>query len=64
VWGGVGVVGGQASGSLEGSGGGVGERTHLLEEYFVRIKFSIFESEGTWEGGNDASQYLPSTPNS
>ena len=49
---------------MEGSVGGEGERTHLFEEYLVLIKFSILESEGMWEGGNDASQYLPvNTPN-
>ena len=44
---------------MEGSCGGVGDRTHLLEEYFVRMKFSILESLGIWDGGKDASQYLP-----
>ena len=46
------------SSNTEGSGGGVGDRTHLFEEYFVRMKFSIFESEGMWDGGREASQYL------
>lgn len=41
-----------------GLSGGVGDRTHRFEEYFVRIKFSIFASEGMCDGGNEASQYL------
>src|SRR5438045_9098792 len=32
--------------------------THLFDSYFVRIKFSIFASEGTCPGANFASQYL------
>jgi hypothetical protein len=32
--------------------------THRLDSYFVRIKFSILASEGTWPGARLASQYL------
>jgi hypothetical protein len=32
--------------------------THLFDSYFVLIKFSIFESDGTWPGASFASQYL------
>lgn len=32
--------------------------THRFDSYFVRMKFSIFDSEGTWPGANFASQYL------
>lgn len=32
--------------------------THLFESYFVRIKFSIFASDGTCPGASLASQYL------
>lgn len=49
----------EGSSRMEGSVGGVGDRTHLFEEYFVRIKFSILESEGICDDGNEASQYLP-----
>jgi hypothetical protein len=55
------VVGSSSSGmssSTLGSAGGVGDRTQRFEEYFVRIKFSIFASEGMCDGGNEASQYL------
>ena len=48
------------SSRMLGSWGGMGDRTQRFEEYFVRMKFSILESEGMWEGGKDASQYLPS----
>jgi len=46
------------SSRMLGSWGGMGDRTQRFEEYFVRMKFSILESEGMWEGGKDASQYL------
>jgi hypothetical protein len=46
------------SSRMLGSWGGMGDRTQRFEEYFVRMKFSILESEGMWEGGRDASQYL------
>ena len=46
------------SSRADGSRGGVGARIQRFEEYLVRIKFSILESEGTCPGGNDASQYL------
>ena len=52
------------SSRIEGLAGGEGESTHLLEEYFVRIKFSILESEGTCDGGSEASQYLLINTNS
>lgn len=42
---------------VEGSGIGP-SATHLLESYFVLIKFSIFASDGTWPGASFASQYL------
>lgn len=32
--------------------------THLFESYFVRMKFSIFASDGTCPGASLASQYL------
>jgi len=47
------------SSKILGSCGGTGDRTQRFEEYFVRMKFSILESEGMCDGGNDASQYLP-----
>jgi len=34
------------SSRIEGSSGREGDNTHLFVEYFVRIKFSILESEG------------------
>lgn len=43
--------------SVEGSGIGP-SITHLFDSYLVLIKFSIFDSEGTWPGANLASQYL------
>jgi len=54
-------VGEESSGRssrMEGSCGGEGVRTQRFEEYFVRMKVSILFSEGMWEGGNWASQYL------
>lgn len=42
---------------VEGSGIGP-SLTHLLDSYFVRMKFSIFDSDGTWPGASFASQYL------
>lgn len=32
--------------------------TQRFDSYFVRMKFSIFASEGTWPGASFASQYL------
>lgn len=46
-----------ASSKLPGSGIGP-SITHLLESYFVRIKFSIFASLGTWPSASLFSQYL------
>jgi hypothetical protein len=43
--------------SVEGSGIGP-SITHLFDSYFVRMKFSIFDSDGTCPGANFASQYL------
>jgi hypothetical protein len=41
------------------AGSGIGPSiTHLLASYFVRMKFSIFASEGTCPGASFASQYL------
>ena len=53
---------------MAGSAGGVGLNTHRFDEYLVLMKFSILESFGIWDAGNDASQYLYiqislSTPN-
>ena len=42
---------------VEGSGI-VPSMTHLLDSYFVRMKFSILASEGAWPIANLASQYL------
>jgi hypothetical protein len=46
------------SSSTLGSSGGEEDNTHRLEEYFVLMKFSIFESEGICDAGKEASQYL------
>lgn len=32
--------------------------TQRFDSYFVRMKFSILASEGTWPGASFASQYL------
>lgn len=41
------------------AGSGIGPSiTHLFESYFVRMKFSIFASDGTCPGASLASQYL------
>lgn len=41
------------------AGSGIGpSMTHLFESYFVRMKFSIFASDGTCPGASLASQYL------
>lgn len=41
------------------AGSGIGpSMTHLLSSYLVRIKFSIFASEGTCPGASFDSQYL------
>lgn len=37
----------EMSSNVDGSDGGVGDKIHLFDSYFVRIKFSIFESDGT-----------------
>lgn len=42
---------------VDGSGMGP-SITHRLSSYFVRMKFSILASEGTWPGASFASQYL------
>jgi hypothetical protein len=42
----------------DGSTGRFGVSAHRLDEYFVLMKFSIFVSEGIWEEGKFASQYL------
>lgn len=46
-----------SSPSVEGSGIGP-SIAHLLVSYFVRMKFSIFPSDGTCPGCSFASQYL------
>ena len=43
--------------NVEGSGMGP-SMVHRFDSYFVRIKFSILASAGTWPGANFASQYL------
>lgn len=43
--------------SVEGSGIGP-SITQRFDSYFVRIKFSIFASDGTWPGASFDSQYL------
>ena len=41
------------------AGSGIGPSiTHLFDSYFVRMKFSIFASEGIWVAASLASQYL------
>lgn len=41
------------------AGSGIGpSMTHLFSSYFVRMKFSILDSEGTWPAASFASQYL------
>jgi hypothetical protein len=45
------------SSNVEGSGIGP-SITQRLDSYLVRIKFSIFDSEGTCPGASFASQYL------
>jgi hypothetical protein len=42
---------------VEGSGIGP-SMTQRFDSYFVRMKFSILASEGTWPGASFASQYL------
>lgn len=42
---------------VEGSGMGP-SMTQRFDSYFVRMKFSIFASEGTWPGASFDSQYL------
>jgi hypothetical protein len=42
---------------VEGSGMGP-SIVHRFDSYFVRMKFSIFASDGTWPGASLASQYL------
>lgn len=42
---------------LAGSGMGP-SMTHLFSSYFVRIKFSIFASDGAWPAASLDSQYL------
>ena len=46
------------SSRVDGSVGGVADKVQRFDEYLVRIKFSIFESEGTCPGAKFASQYL------
>lgn len=48
----------EMSSSTLGSSGGEEDNTHRLEEYFVLMKFSIFDSEGICDAGKEASQYL------
>jgi hypothetical protein len=43
--------------SVEGSGIGP-SMTQRFDSYFVRMKFSIFASDGTWPGASFDSQYL------
>lgn len=53
------MLSGTSSSSASVLGSGIGpSMTHLLLSYFVLIKFSIFDSFGTWPGASFASQYL------
>lgn len=52
-----GMLSSPSASNVDGSGIGP-SITHLLDSYLVRIKFSIFASEGTWPGASLASQYL------
>lgn len=47
-----------SSGSRDEGSGIPPSMTHRFDSYFVRIKFSIFASEGTCPGASFASQYL------
>src|SRR6202035_5224769 len=52
-----GISSSPSASSVEGSGIGP-SITHLLDSYFVLMKFSILVSEGTCPGASFASQYL------
>lgn len=51
------TISSSSASNVEGSGMGP-SIVQRFDSYFVRMKFSIFASDGTWPGASFASQYL------
>jgi hypothetical protein len=53
------MLSGSSSSAPNVEGSGIGpSMTHRFDSYFVRMKFSIFASDGLWPRASLASQYL------